>query len=534
MKRPETFLWYDIETFGLNPRHDRIAQFAGVRTDTNLSVIEDPVILWCKLSDDYLPDPLSCMVTGITPQEVMEKGLAESEFIGKINAILSESGTCAVGYNTLRFDDEFIRHALFRNFLDPYKREYDKGNSRWDLIDLVRAAHDLRPNGITWPVKPDSGLPSFKLTDLTEANGIAHEDAHDAMSDVWATLELARLIKWRQPKLFSYYLNLRSKQTVKTMLPVPMGEPVVLTAAPFTRLSGCTTVVMPITASATNNNSIIVFDLTQDPEPLINASRAFGELELIRSREDAFRSLAQDIQRAIHAKDGLEEVLQRADQHICEAADMLANLPRLITANDQLLRIKGISKVSVNRIPFLSPMSVLTEEVAASLGIAIEACEEHRRRLLEHPMLAVHVRKAFDADQYPEVEDVDFSLYSGPFFNGGDAKTFSMIRSTDPATLWRTRLDFDDSRGHEMLWRYLCRNWPESLDEEQLRRWKSFCAQRLIQPPGEAQVSLQFYARKITERIRSRETPAADKELMMKLEEYGKQLCERIGLDYPV
>ena len=533
MKRTETFFWYDIETFGLDPRHDRIAQFAGVRTDLNLSVIEDPVVLWCKLSDDYLPDPLSCMVTGITARQVMEKGLCESEFIGKINTILSQGGTCAVGYNTLRFDDEFVRHTLFRNFIDPYKREYDKGNSRWDLIDLVRAAHDLRPNGIEWPVKPESGNPSFKLTDLTEANGISHEGAHDALSDVWATLELARLIKWRQPKLFSYYLNLRSKQAVKSMLPVPMGEPVVLTAAPFTRAQGCTTVVLPITASARNANSIIVFDLMQDPRMLINASQAFGELEVIRSREDSLRLLVQEIGSALDAHEPSEQLLERAQEKLEEAADTLGTLPRLITANDQLLRLRGLQKVALNRAPFLSPMSVLTEEVATRLGIDLQRCEEHRERLLAQPMLAVNIRKAFDDDEFREVDDVDHSLYSGPFFSDADAALFEKIRQTDAATLWKTRFEFEDARAHEMLWRYLCRNWPESLDEHQLKRWKSFCAQRLIQPPGNTLVNLQFYARKIAERMVSKETSPKEKELLASLASYARELCDRIGLDYP-
>ena len=160
MKRSETFFWYDLETFGLNSRYDRIAQFAGVRTDMDLAVIEDPIILYCKLSDDYLPDPLACMITGITPQVVQDKGMIERDFIAKINEIFSQKGTCAVGYNSLRFDDEFVRNTLYRNLFDPYQREYDEGRSRWDLLDLVRAAHDLRPKGLVWP-KKESGKPSL-------------------------------------------------------------------------------------------------------------------------------------------------------------------------------------------------------------------------------------------------------------------------------------------------------------------------------------------------------------------------------------
>lgn len=532
MKRNETFFWYDLETFGLNPRYDRVAQFAGVRTDANLSVIEDPTVLYCKLSDDYLPDPLACMVTGITPQEVQAKGLVESEFIDRINTILSIPGTCAAGYNTLRFDDEFIRNALFRNFLDPYRREWDYGNSRWDLLDLVRAAHDLRPQGIAWPRKAETGNPSFKLTDLTQANGIEHGNAHDALSDVQATLEIARLIRRRQPKLFDYYLTLRNKQTVKRLLAVPMGEPVVLTAAQYTGTEGCSAIVVPITATAANSNSIVVFDLSQDPLSLIAASEAYGELETMRKMETKFRTAAGQARQALASGQQVREAMLESADSLTEAADILAGLPRVVSASDQLLRVRGISRVAVNRVPFVSPLNVLTKDIEARLGLNRPLCEANYRKLLAHPSLPVNIRKAADAEEYPPVDDVDFTIYSGSFFSDADAKRFATIRATEPDNLWNLKLTFDDTRANDMLWRYICRNWPETLDEEQRGRWKSFCAQRLIQPPGDATVTLGFYARKIAEGMASKDTQPKDKEILAKLEDWGRTVCERIGLAY--
>ena len=532
MKRKETFFWYDLETFGLDSRHDRIAQFAGVRTDMNLKEVEKPVVLYCRLSDDYLPDPLACMITHITPQEVAGKGMIESEFIAHINAILSEPGTCAVGYNTFRFDDEFLRHTLFRNFLDPYKREYDNGNSRWDILDLARAAHDLRPKGITWPTKDESGKPSFKLTDLTQANGIAHSQAHDALSDVYATLELARLIKWRQPKLFSYYLTLRKKQKVKALVST-MGEPLALTAAPFTRNEGCTTIVVPITATTQNPNSVIVFDLMQDPATLIHAARAFGELESMKKTGDTFRITAQQVRKAIQTGEKVEEMLNKSAELLTEGANMLTNLPQIVSASDQLLQVRGLHRIAINRAPFLSPLSVLTEETTFRLGINMAQCQENYKKLIEHPIVAVNIRKAVDAEEFPVVDDVDHTLYSGSFFSDADAKRFKEIRSLPPEELWSKRFNFDDQRAHEMLWRYQCRNWPEKLSEEEEKRWKSFCAQRLIQPPGNTPVTLEFYARKIAERMASNDTTPQDKEVLSKLEAWGRDLCARIGLTYP-
>jgi exodeoxyribonuclease-1 len=176
-----TLLWYDLETFGRNPRYDRIAQFAAIRTDDRFVPMEEPVVLYGKLSPDYLPDPLACLITGITPQEANSKGLCEAELVRAIDVHLSRPGTCALGYNTIAFDDEFIRNLYYRNFHDPYKREWADGNSRWDILDLARAARDLRPEGIHWPVTED-GKPTVKLELLTQANHLSHEHAHDALS----------------------------------------------------------------------------------------------------------------------------------------------------------------------------------------------------------------------------------------------------------------------------------------------------------------------------------------------------------------
>ena len=533
MNHGETFLWYDLETFGLNPRYDRIAQFACVRTDANLKVIEEPVVLYCKLSDDYLPDPLSCLVTHITPQEVNEKGLSESEFIGKINEIFSQSRTCVVGYNSLRFDDEFIRYTLFRNFLDPYKREYAKGNSRWDILDLVRAAHDLRPEGINWPIKADSKRPSFKLSDLADANGIENEHAHDALNDVWATLELARLIKKKQPKLFSYYLSLRDKQFAKQLLKVPMGDPLLLTAAQFTSEAGASSIVMPLTSSAKNNNTVIVFDLMQDPTPLINASNTVDQLNHTKNREKELNELTTKIENSLESKENYEETLKESVGIIDKTAKLLKELPSLISAHDQLMSIKGVYQVAINRAPFLSPMSVVTEEVANRLNLDLKRCEANHQRLLEKKMLSINIRRAFDDIEYLDVDDVDQSLYSGDFFSDGDHKLFTKIRETDSKDLYNLSFDFDDKRAHEMLWRYLRRNWPSDMDKEQSKRWYSYCAERIIDPPGKNLITLNFYARKIREKIKSKDIDPSDKEILLELENYGKELCERVGLTYP-
>ena len=224
-KGQPTLFWYDFETSGIDSRRDRIFQVAALRTNLDFEPVDEPINIFCKPSADFLPHPQACLVTGITPQMADEKGISETEFCHKLNKQLMQANTCTLGYNSLSFDDEFTRNLMYRNLRDPYAREWQNGNSRWDLIDLVRSAFALRPDGINWPVH-DNGKPSFKLEDLTKANNLEHEQAHDALSDVYATIAVARLIKEKQPKLYNYIFNHRDKNSVFKLLSVMDPKPV--------------------------------------------------------------------------------------------------------------------------------------------------------------------------------------------------------------------------------------------------------------------------------------------------------------------
>ena len=206
-----SFYFHDYEAFGVNPALDWPAQFAGIRTDDQFNEVGEPLNIFCRLPEDHLPNPVACLVTGLTPQKVNELGLIEPEFVRQIHAEMMVPGTCTLGYNSIRFDDEVTRNILYRNFYDPYAREWQNGNSRWDLIDLVRLTAALRPEGIEWPLR-DDGNKSFRLEELTAANGLDHGAAHDALSDVRATIALARLMRDRQPRVFQYYLAHRDKR----------------------------------------------------------------------------------------------------------------------------------------------------------------------------------------------------------------------------------------------------------------------------------------------------------------------------------
>ncbi len=289
---PQSFLWHDYETFGADPRRDRPSQFAAIRTDAEFNEIGEPLMWYCKPADDYLPHPQACLITGITPQQARRRGMPEAEFAGHINTAMSEPGTCALGYNSLRFDDEVSRHLFtaISSTLCPRVAE------RQLALGLDRRRARLpcpASEGIEWPRRED-GAPSFKLEHLTAANGIEHAGAHDALADVRATIAMARLLKTRNPQLFDYLLKLRSKREVARLLDIPSRKPMLHVSRRYPASRGCSALVMPLAEHPTNPNGVIVYDLGDDPAPLFSLSpeeiraRVFVGADELGRRRDAY------------------------------------------------------------------------------------------------------------------------------------------------------------------------------------------------------------------------------------------------------
>ncbi len=435
-----TLLWYDLETFGKNPRWDRVAQFAAVRTNDRFEPVEDPIVLYCRITPDYVPDPYACLVTGITPQETLDKGLREYDFIKAIDKEFSRPGTCTVGYNSIRFDDEFIRNLYYRNFFDPYRREWADGNSRWDILDLVRATHDLRPEGINW-IKHEDGRPLFKLEKLTEANGISHEHAHDALSDVYATIAMAKLISDKQPKLFRWVFHNRKKDDLRRIINLDTREPVVHTSGMLTGMKGCTSLMAPLVTDPVVRNMVHCFDLRYSPIPLMELS-----VEDIRHRLFTPRKQLEE--------EGVERI-----------------------------PLKGIH---LGKCPVVAPLGTLDDEAAERLEIDRSKCMQHWDMLQSDPSLLQKVRKVFEKEKpaFPSEEDPDMQIYSGGFFRDDDKARLSIIHETEPEELKNLTLNFHDPRISEMLRRFIGRNFPQTLDEEEMRIWKSSCAARILFPKG--------------------------------------------------
>ncbi len=432
--------WYDLESFGRNPRRDRVSQFGGVRTDLQLNPIEEPLKLYCRPADDFLPSPESCLITGITPQAARAEGVDEAEFIARIHEIFSTPNTCVVGYNNIRFDDELVRQLLYRNFFPPYDRESKKGNSRWDIIDVIRLCAAVRPEGIEWPKREDGSV-NFRLSALSAANGIEHEDVHDALSDALATLGLARLIKDQQPKLFEYAFGLRNRSKVRPLLDCYGKKAVLHVSARYPAGAGCLAPIMPLCPHpARQKSNVIVYDLREDPETWMDLS-----VDDIRER-------------VFTPRDRMPEGVSR--------------IPLTI--------------IGVNKCPVIAPLSVLDEERRTLYGIDKEKVLKHRDAILRHPAVDSKIAEAYGARRQQQhnkaAADPDFMLYSG-FFSDHDVRLMDTVRSSKAEDLRRMNLPFEDQRRlPEMLFRYRARNFHSTLNSEERARWNLFRAERVNDP----------------------------------------------------
>ncbi len=427
-----TFFWHDYETTGADSRRDRPTQFAGIRTNLDLEVIADPVMLFCKPASDVLPHPEACLITGITPQRAEREGVIESEFAAIVHDELAAPGTCGVGYNSLRFDDEFTRHMLYRNFHDPYEREWKGGNSRWDLIDLARMCYALRPEGLTWP-RRDDGTPSFRLEDLASANHLKQDRAHDALSDVEALIGLARLIRERQPRLFDFHFDLRRKQRAFQLLDVIHRTPVVHVSSRYPASRGCLAIVAPLAVHPQQPNGVIVYDLDVDPTPLL-------ELD------------ADEI----------------ADRVFVSRADLPEDVERI-----------PLKLVHANRSPALAPLSVLKGIDHARIGLDSDRALRHLDMLKGDDDLAVKMQAVFAAQTaHDPPADPELALYSG-FLPDADKRLLREVRQTPGELLGASPIAFTDPRYTELLFRYRARNWPESLSDVEATRWQTFRQGRL-------------------------------------------------------
>lgn len=468
----KTFYWYDLETSGTEPRWDRIVQFAGLRTDAGLNELGEEYSTYVNLPDDVLPDAGATLVTGITPQLTRQRGISEWQALRRINGLFSQANTCVVGYNNLRFDDEFIRYGLYRNLMDPYAREWQNGNSRWDIIDLVRAAGALRPEGMEWPVD-DEGLPVYRLEALAAANGLDHGRAHDALADARVTLALARLVKARQPKLFAYHFSGRVKRQVRSLLE-PYGKRLCIhVSGMYPRHRYGLAPVVSICRHPANSNSIVVADLGEEVEMLLDWP-------------------AERIREALFTKDAPVR--------------------------------PPLKEIRINKCPFIAVAEVVTAKAAERLQFDRETAQQRMRRL-RHPGLARKIQRVFARDPAPPAPDVDAALYEG-FLQDEDKARGESFNAELEGGRW-VDLDYRDKRLKPLTARLKARafsHWQNAAEREDWRAW----VRAKLGADDAPWRTLARYREELTQKLATADD--RHRELLLALQAHGEELQAALEL----
>lgn len=464
-----TFYFYDLETSGINPRAQRIMQFAGQRTDENLNPVGEPHNWLVKLTEEVLPDPEAVLLTGITPQKTLEEGYSEAEFLKLFSKEVLQPDTVICGFNTIRFDDEFMRATLWRNFYDAYEWQWQDGRSRWDLLDVVRMVRVLRPEGITWPFEErllhtsDHGaqetagqttvkVPSNRLELLTKVNGLDHRNAHDALSDVYATIAVAKLLQEKQPQMFQYLLKMRDKKQVRELVNLEDKKPFVYTSGRYESEHQKTTVAFPLTSG--RNNNVVVYDLRYDPTDFVNLT----EKEIA----DKFSATWEE-----------------------RKAEGFVKLP--------------VKELQYNRAPAVAPLGVLTQNNGwENINLSEHDVQKNLKTLLAHPDFAEKIRTVYErSPEYAKTHDPDFQLYDG-FVGDQDKTKMRAVRAASAQELVDFHLEYSDERLAELLPRYKARNFPGSLNASEREQWETYRTQRITEGLA-GQLSLAAFAQRLQE-----------------------------------
>ncbi|MBK4775451.1 exodeoxyribonuclease I [Candidatus Pantoea edessiphila] len=397
---------------------DRPAQFAGIYTDSEFNPIKKPEIFYCRIPNDYLPEPKAVLINGITPQFVIKKGFNEAEFAKRIYNILTIKRICIVGYNNIQFDDEVTRNIFYRNFYDPYSWSWKNSNSRWDILNVVRACYALRPDGINWPKNKD-GYASFKLKHLTHANSIIHSNIHNAISDVYATIGVAKLVKNKQPKLFEFLFSNRIKEKIISMIDIIGMKPLVYVSNIFGSSRSNISLILPLAWHPNNNNNLIVVDLSKNLYPLIQSD--------------------------------------------------------IFTLQNSILEEIPLKLIHLNKCPVLVSINTLRHQDIIRLKLNIKLCFDNLELLRHNPEIRKKALILFNKSKskladFPN-DNVDTKLYDG-FFSISDRFKMKIIQQTNPCLLERLNLKFENIRLKELLFRYRARNFPDTLNLVEKKYWE--------------------------------------------------------------
>ncbi|MCA9325080.1 exodeoxyribonuclease I [Candidatus Saccharibacteria bacterium] len=480
-----SFFFYDLETSGFSPQAARIMQFAGQRTDLNLKPIGEPVNVLIKITPDILPDPDAILLTGITPQKTIQDGISEAEFLKLFYQEIAQPDTTFMGFNSIRFDDEFMRYLHYRNFYDAYEWQWKNGSSRWDLLDVVRMTRALRPDGIEWPFAPD-GKPANRLEYLSKVNKLSHDNAHDALSDVQVTIDLARLIKNKQPDLFEYLRTHSGKKATKEL--VLKQEPFVYTTGRYGSQFLNTSVAVLLVPHP-EQDSGLVYDLRFDPTEFFDKSPA---------------------QLADHWR------FSKDPAHIA--------LP--------------VKTLKYNRCPTVAPLGVLNDAAQERINLDLETVKKHLKLLRQHQAKfasrVIAALKILDDERsktqtslVDDEREVDTKLYES-FFSDADKISMAMVRAAKPTELGSLQLK-GDVRLRQLLPLYHARNYPDTLNDTERRDWEEFCKYKL--QSGEGSSRLARFAKRLQELDADPATTEAQRYILEELQLYAESIIQLDSTD---
>nr|WP_229650562.1 exodeoxyribonuclease I [Vibrio splendidus]MCC4883227.1 exodeoxyribonuclease I [Vibrio splendidus] len=467
----EKYFVYDYETSSIDKHHGQPVQGAWILTDKDLTVIPNTEgNVFCKLRPDVVPTIDAFLITKIDPATLKEKGVSENEFSKTIQiAMQQHPKTCISGYNTMKFDDEVTRNLMFRNNRRMYDHEWKNSNGRVDFYNLVKMAYAYYPDVITFPRKED-GKVSLKLEDLCIANNILHEQAHDALSDVVGTIQLARLIKERQPRMFDYFVNLSNQNNVRKLL--TCGDPLFYTERVIDEERCFTTMLYPVVKDSKNDKAFLCVDLTQDPSALLN-------------------STPEEIRKLMFTK----------------RAELPEDAPRL-----------GVHSIKTNKQPILrQAVGKTIPHLCGRFGIDMNKCLENLAKIQADPKIKERLQQAFINEQEP-ASDVYGSIYSGGFLSNNDMSIRDSMQHIVNFETNETGLSKADVYGTALR-----ANEPKRVSELLLRsKWNTYLDNLLASgeySPVEFRHYLQYVSKVISFPI-----PNADNHTISQFKERLKEL----------
>ena len=413
-------VFYDTETTGTKVYFDQILQFAAILTDNDLNEIERFEIR-SRLLPNVVAGPGAMRLTGVSVDQLHDPALpSHYEMVCRIRRKLLEwQASLFIGHNSLRFDEVLLRSAFYKNLLPPYLTN-SAGNGRIDTLSMLQWAHKYEPDVIEIPTRPD-GRPIFKLDQLAPANGYNQAHAHDAMSDVEATIHMAHLMRNNAPDTWSRAMRFSNKSNV---LDFCEGEMVFGLTEYYFR-DYYSFLLHQVGHNPHDRSEIVAFDLYHDPADFVGLSS-----EALRRHLNASPKLLRRV---------------RANA-----------LPGLIDADE------AHPHTQVSNLPL---------EMLEERAEVLEGNETLRGQLLLAYMQA--------KPQYEDSVHVEENIYSG-FASTQDNERMDAFHEGEWSERAAIVCEFDDPRFRDLGEQLIYFEAPQVLATERRQWWEERTARRLL------------------------------------------------------